>query len=239
MTKKEIVPLEIDKKMPLDELIESIYPQVLTALADAEGPEQVNEIRLQIGTVVQYINKKMPKEISGRLKRLQYANKGNKVYIEACRKAGDAWISVDKYRGRPVSDPDAKQDDLFLGDKSVQDVTLLTTEEAGFSSRRDALQCVRAAKLHAEDLRIYYSECDTNNRQYTLNGLESVWRELNPSREGDNVPAIDPPFSERLKDIVKKLQVLYNELPAVSDDVKDLLDKAIDQIKDAADILEA
>lgn len=240
MTKKPIIKLEINRELSISEFIDTIYPQALLALNE-EGitPEQVNEIRLQIGTIVQYINKKIPTEITGRMKRLKKANAGNKLYIVACRKVGDAWMQVEKYRGRPVTDKSKDQKDLFLDDKSVQDITLLTTEEAGFSGRRDAQQCVRAAKVHDQDLDIYFRECDTNNRQYTLNGLESVWRELNPSDGGENVPAIDPPFSERLEDIAKKIQVLYNELPATADDVKDLLEKAIDLVKEAAEIMEA
>lgn len=238
MAKKEIATIEVDREMPLEELMESVYPRALEALLKAKKPEDVNEIRIQIGTVVEYINKKLPSHVKDRKKRLVKANKGNRIYIEACIKAGLVWMRVEKHRGRPKKDDDGKQKDLFLDDKSVQDVTLLTAEEAGFIGRRDAQQCVRAAKLHDEDIRVYYNECDINNRQYTLNGLESVWRELNPSREGANVPAIDPPISERLGAIVKKVEGIYNELPDGSDDAKDLLEGAIENLKEAAEIME-
>ena len=197
----------ITAKLTAQEIIETIYPRVLTALDQAETVEQANEIRNQVETVVLYVNNKIPAETGERKKKLKRANKGNELFLLACRKAGTIWDLMEKYKGRPV-DSDGK---------SGQKLPLLfTAQQAGFADRHDASRCAKVSRIHDEDFRTYKIECDANGRQYTLGGLVYVYDAMQPKEEeeneGDEVSFRKGSPIDRLHGIQKKINGLLTDL---------------------------
>lgn len=210
MMDKSIVKLRqdtdkaISAKLTAQEIIETIYPRVLTALDEAETAEQANEIRHQVETVVLYVNKKIPLETGDRKKKLKRANKGNELFLLACRKAGIIWDMMEKHKGRP--------------EESGQKLPLLfTAQQAGFADRHDAHRCAKVSRVHEEDFRTYKGECDANGRQYTLGGLVYVYDEMQPPKEeeeseGDEVSFKKGSPIDRMHGIHKKILGLLTDL---------------------------
>ena len=204
----------ISANMPAEEIMATIYPKAFAALDTAEDMEQVNEIRHQIETIVLYVNKKIPAETGERKKKLKRANKGNELFLLACRKAGVIWDLMEKYKGRPA-DP---------GEESGQKLPLLTAQQAGFSDRHDASRCAKVSRVHDEDFRTYKGECDVNGRQYTLGGLVYVYDSMQPLKEGEEDEGDEVRFSkgspiDRMHGIRKKIEGLLTDL--YDDAVKD------------------
>lgn len=196
----------ISANMPAEEIMATIYPRALSALDEADGAEQVNEIRHQIETVVLYVNKKIPAETGDRWKQLKKANKGNDLFLLACRKAGTIWDMMEKYKGRPPETDDGK---------SGQKLPLFTAQQAGFSGRHDASRCAKVSRIHDEDFRTYKDECDVNGRQYTLGGLVNVYDMMQPKEEeggGDEVRFSKGSAIDRMHGIRKKIEGLLTDL---------------------------
>jgi len=196
----------ITAKLTAQEIIETIYPRVLTALDEAETVEQANEIRHQVETVVLYVNKKIPIETGERKKTLKRANKGNELFLLACRKAGIIWDMMEKHMGRPPG-PDGE---------SGQKLPLYTAQQAGFADRHDASRCAKVSRIHDEDFRTYKSECDANGRQYTLGGLVNVY-DMMQSKTGEEDDGDDVQFRkgspiDRMHGIHKKILGLLTDL---------------------------
>jgi hypothetical protein len=158
---------------PVAIIADQLYPRAMEALELAETTDDVNKVRHQIETVGKWIARRIPTEITDRARQLKKANKWNDLFISACVKAGEAWDVAEKFSGRPPEDSD-----------------LLTAQQSGFSSNRDARNCVKASKIHEEDYRTYKEECDKNGRQYTIGGLVKVYDLLNPKDTSTNVPPL-------------------------------------------------
>ena len=204
----------ITAKLSAQEIIETIYPRVLTALDKAETVEQANEIRHQVETVVLYVNKKIPAETDDRKKKLKRANKGNELFLLACRKAGLIWDMMEKHMGRPP-EPDGE---------SGQKLPLFTAQQAGFADRHDASRCAKVSRIHEEDFRTYKGECDINGRQYTLGGLVNVYDMMQSKDDGEDKDSDDVQFKkgspiDRMHGIRKKIEGLLTDL--YDDAVKD------------------
>ncbi len=138
---------------PVAVIADQLYPRAMQALELAKTTDDVNQVRHQIETVGRWIARRIPTEITDRANQLKKANKWNDLFLGACIKAGEAWDVAEKFSGRP---PEKVKDDL------------LTAQQTGFSSNRDARNCVKASKIHDEDYRTYKEECDKNGRQYTI-----------------------------------------------------------------------
>jgi len=192
----------ISANMPTEEIMATVYPRALSALDEADSVEQANEIRHQIETVVLYVNKRIPSETGERWKQLKKANKGNELFLLACRKAGLIWDMMEKYAGRPTN-PD---------ERSGQKLPLFTAQQAGFADRHDASRCAKISRIHEEDFRTYKTECDANGRQYTLGGLVNVYDMLQPNpKESDGGGDKGSPI-DRMHGIHKKILGLLTDL---------------------------
>jgi hypothetical protein len=203
--------------------------------------EDVNTIRHGLEAIVTATNRHIPKYVKDRASRLKKANKGNDVYLQACRAAGRMWLVTDKYRGRPPDSDNKDQIELELEVESVNSLTLLLpkirAEDAGFTSNRDAQRCVKAAQIHDEDYRTYTEECDQNGRQYTLGGLENLYSHLHPKDgegEGEDVQFTTRSILKRLEGLVTKANAL---LEHVEGDVYNLVEKAKNALNDAVEIV--
>lgn len=212
------VALAIQNKDDAVEIIDSLYGRALQALDYADNVHEVNRIRNQLSAVVGYVNGELKITMSGRKDFLANANKGNRTYLETCIRAGAMWSVAEKPAGRPAKD-------------DIESGQLITAEIAGFTSRRDAQRCVRAALLHKEDLRTYFEECDKNGRQYTLTGLEYVWIQLQPKEEDDDEKG-KVKFKKR--DLVERIDALHTtgenileELPEEWEAERTLLSSAL------------
>ena len=197
----------ISANMPADEIMATIYPRALAALDEVKTVEQANEVRHQIETVVLYMNKKIPAETGERKKKLKRANKGNELFLLACRKAGIIWDLMEKYKGRPTDPGD---------EESGQKLPLFTARQAGFADRHDASRCAKVSRVHKEDFRTYKGECDANGRQYTLGGLVNVYDMMQPPEEGegggDEVRFSKGSPIDRMHGIRKKIEGLITDL---------------------------
>lgn len=202
------------------EIVDALIPQMEAALSQADDAPSANEIRHRVAVISDYLKRVIPKELSNRTERLRVANDANRVYLDACRKAGQYWDMTEKYTGRP-------------DEESVQTGTLITARQAGFTSRADALRCVRAARLDSEDYRVYCEQCDQQQQQYTLHGLNELWRFLNPGEDGQG----DITLGERLARIKGQLEdtlIMFGNDP---DDIYQCVLEAYSQIMDAIEIL--
>ena len=195
----------ISANMSAEEITTTIYPMALTALDEADSVEQANEIRHQIDTIVRYVNKKIPAETGVRWKQLKKANRGNELFLLACRKAGIIWDMMEKHMGRPP-DPDGE---------SGQKLPLFTAQQAGFADRHDASRCAKVSRIHDEDFRTYKGECDSNGRQYTLGGLVNVYDMMQPKEggeDGDEVQFRKGSPIDQMHGIHKKILGLLTDL---------------------------
>lgn len=209
------------KEMPLAQVIDQVYPAALAALAEADTAPDTNEVRARIEAVVTYVNRQLPAQVNGRKRQLKKANKGNRLYLEACRQAGVLWGAAMKHAGRPPK-------------KSVPGMTVLTAEEAGFVSRQEANRCVKAAKVDPEDVRVYFEECDVNGRQYTLTGLVHVYDLLHPPEGGEDVDFSTRPLARFLADTATKIEKRMDDAEG---DVRDLMKTAVESLRDAEEIM--
>ena len=180
---------------PVAVIADQLYPRAMEALELAKTTDDVNEVRHQIETVGRWITRRIPTEITVRALQLKTANKWNDLFLGACIKAGEAWDVAEKFGGRPP-------------EKALQDGHLLTAQQSGFSSNRDARNCVKASKIHDEDYRTYKEECDKNGRQYTIGGLVNVYDLLNP-KGADSTSVL----------VMKRLEKIEELLLGLIDDV--------------------
>ena len=105
---KDIETATSAKTIDVSHILNSLYPRAMEALDSADSVEDVNTIRHGLEAIVTATNRHIPKYVKDRSKRLKNANKGNDVYLQACRAAGRMWMITDKYRGRP---PDSDNKD--------------------------------------------------------------------------------------------------------------------------------
>lgn len=200
---------------PVAVIADQLYPRAMEALELAKTTDDVNEVRHQIETVGRWIARRIPTEITVRALQLKTANKWNNLFLGACIKAGETWDVAEKFSGRPSNKVSKKSH-------------LLTSQEAGFSSNRDARNCVKASKIHDEDYRTYKEECDKNGRQYTIGGLVKVYDLLNPKTISTTVLPL------------KRLQKIENDLweliDAVEGDVQKNVKEAHGLIADAIEV---
>lgn len=90
-TESAIIPKEQElDKISSDEIANGIFPRAMMALDQATTVEEINDIRHKILGLGEYLKRRLPSEIQDRIKRLRTANKGNRTYLEACRRAGAA-----------------------------------------------------------------------------------------------------------------------------------------------------
>lgn len=226
-----IVPAQEDEldKIPADELADVIIPNMVDAIEQAESIEEVNEIRVQIETVSTYVNRRLQIEVNDKKAATKKANKFNKAYLEACRKAGGFWLAAEKYEGRP---PEDRQ-------KASSFVRFLTAEEAGFPSRQDAHRCAKIAQLDEEDWRTYFQEKDNDGGQYTLGGLVHAYDLLNPKvdeEEGEIVKFTTRSIRKRFRSYAKGI---LEALPVLEGDIADLAQTALDSLMDIEEIYKA
>ena len=200
---------------PVAIIADQLYPRAMQALETAETNEEINKVRHQIETIGRWISRMIPTEITDRALQLKTANKWNDLFLGSCIKAGEAWDVAEKFNGRPP-------------EKALQNGHLLTAERIGFSSNRDARNCVKASKVHTEDYRTYKEECDKNGRQYTIGGLVKVYDLLNPPPSSTSVPPL-----KRLQKIENDLWELIND---VEGDVQNNVKEAHVLIADAVEI---
>ena len=222
MTNHQITTLQKDietatsaQQIDVSHVLNSLYPRALEALNSVDTVEDVNIIRHGLEAIVTATNRHIPKYVKDRAIRLRKANKGNDIYLQACRRTGEFWNIADKYQGRPPT-------------KSLKDVRLLTALEVGFTSSHDAMRCVKASKVNEQDYHIYKDECSLNGRQYTLSGLVNVYDLLNPK---------DRPTPS----LFKRSKIVQADLVGLVDDsngdLQKLFQKALDEIEDAIEIL--
>ncbi|MGH9158172.1 MAG: hypothetical protein ACRD1K_20580 [Acidimicrobiales bacterium] len=202
------------EKMPLEQVLSQVYPAALAALDGAIDAPKANEVRSRIEAVVGYVNRALPREVHDRQKRLSTANRGNRVYLEASRRAGQLWALLGRSPGRP---------------RNVAGFTVLSPEEAGFADRWDARRCVKAGQVDLEDVRTYLEECDRAGRQYTLTGLVGVYDLLNPSGEAD-VEFSTRPLAKFLSDEAVKVERRMSEAQG---EVKEFMKTAVESLRDA------
>jgi len=189
-----VTPTNVNQ-LTVTEIVDSLIPNMEAALSQATDAPEANEIRHRIGVVADYLKRHIPGEIKERKRRLRVANKANRVYLDACRKAGAYWDIAEKHAGRPP--------------ESVTNRTLLTAEQAGFASRKDAQRCVRAANVDDEDYRVWQEQCDLYQRQYTLHGLVQLFAMLN----GDEVVLTIDDMLERVKGNLEDLLIMASDDP--------------------------
>jgi hypothetical protein len=209
------------KTMPLEQVIDQVYPAALAALEQVDTTEGANEIRARIEAVVGYVNRKLPAVIGDRKKALKKANKGNQLYLESARRAGGYWAAALKHAGRPPR-------------KSVAGMTVLTAEQAGFVSRQEANRCVKASKVHEQDVMTYFQECDAGGRQYTLTGLVHVYDLLHPSGAGEDVDFSKRPLAHFLRSTAEKIE---RRMEDAEGDVEALMKRAAQSLRDAEEIM--
>jgi hypothetical protein len=216
------------EEMPLNQVINSIYPLAQEALEQATTAKETNEVRRKIEAIVGYVNRRLPAEFKGRKKVLKRANKGNDLYLYACREAGAMWDVIEHHKGRPPAE-----------EESVKELSLslptLTAQQAGFVDRFDARRCQKASKVDEEDYRTYKTECDSNGRQYTLTGLVNVYDAFNQesSEEGGEVSFYVGNIVDRMTTIRKKLESVIGDLHPEWEPEQKLLETAFKKVQAA------
>jgi N6-adenosine-specific RNA methylase IME4 len=154
------------------ELATVIYPRIEQALQLAITPEEVKEIRAQTAAVQEYIKRKLPEQVASRAERFKIAFPGERLYCEESAKLGTMW--------------NALANRAQAGDNQYTVVvTTVTTTTDIFSSRADALRCMRAGEIDSQDREIYYEEQRQKAQQPTVNGLERVWHMFYDGRGGE------------------------------------------------------
>lgn len=212
-------------------IADELVPKMESALEKATAIDEVNDVRARIASVVTYLQRRLPRDMKDRARVFKACNKSNRVYLESCMLAGRMWATTEKYNGRPPKDD---QESLPGIDKSVTAETLMTAVEAGFVDRMDARRCEKASLLNSQDVELYFSECDTNGRQYTLTGLASAFDLLNPKGGGEDVQFTTRSIRARLKGLADKCDAL---LPHLEGDAIALVEDAADKLRDAWELM--
>lgn len=127
-----------------------------TDIQSINTPQEAAEMRAHIAALIQLV----PQMSNDRRESWKMAYEGNRAFVIASIKAGEIWAQIDGRRG-----------------PGQTDASLPNWENAGFSSRNDAMTCQRLAELDAEDVRVYFEDCLDNNRMPTVHGLHAIWKD--------------------------------------------------------------
>lgn len=111
-------------------------------IAEAKTPQEANVLRRQIGAIQKLLGKR--KEEHG------IAFDAATAYLKACVKAGELWKATENKKRRGG---------IGGSGSNVSDLTLVSAEDAGFTSREDARVCVRLAEAQ-DDLDTYLEDCE-------------------------------------------------------------------------------